>query len=258
VDSNDKTLDWTPSISQRIPSSFSQTIRLVPTKPTQTRLWRDKRHKWKVEAEFQGTENSKIFLRRMNGTIVEYPIEKISQEDWCYIVEVTSRSPADGDSRREEEGSRRPSGSKRKAKKSEAPQKKEFKWLDFFRDAGCDDEDCVVYAAKFESEQIHHSKLANMDEHTLQALGIEEGDIVRVLEAVQNRRSTSSMRLEEPAPVPVPIQTTTSIDAEVSSMVSPPPQSAAIQESKRTDAREGNPGEMNSGSSADTDHQVLE
>lgn len=255
VDSNNKTLDWTPSISQRIPSSFSQTIRLLPTKPTQTRLWRDKRHKWKVEAEFQGTENSKIFLRRTNGTIVECPIEKISQEDWCYIVEVTSRSTAAGkDSRPEEEGSRRASGSKRTAKKSEAEPKKDFKWFEFFRDAGCDDEDCVVYAAKFENGQIHHSKLANMDEHTLQALGIEEGDIVRVLEAIQNRSLASRMRREESAPVPVPIQTTTIVDAEQSPTVSLPPQPVSIKGSEGTDTQERNPGkEANSQSSVDTD-----
>jgi hypothetical protein len=58
--------------------------------------------------------------------------------------------------------------------------------------AGCDIGDCSSYAAAFERDKVDESTLTDMKSDTLRALGLREGDIIRVLRYVRSSRQRPS------------------------------------------------------------------
>ena len=49
--------------------------------PNRTRVWSDRTGQFKVEAEFLGMSGNKLRLHKMNGVIIEVPLEKMAPED---------------------------------------------------------------------------------------------------------------------------------------------------------------------------------
>ncbi|KAJ9095800.1 hypothetical protein QFC19_007414 [Naganishia cerealis] len=180
--------------------------------PARTRVWHDKTGQFRVEAEFLGLGNGKIRLHKLNGVIIEVPVEKMSPEDIAYIKKArrqhqstssasTSRSPPlvedpedDLPLGRMPRPSSGPSTETR-ARSSPAPnavssvvqqrpRKPQFDWFEFFLSAGCDMDDCTRYAANFERDRIDESILPDLEASTLRSLGLREGDVIRVKKAI--------------------------------------------------------------------------
>ncbi|KZO91376.1 hypothetical protein CALVIDRAFT_505787 [Calocera viscosa TUFC12733] len=175
------------------------------TKPTNTRIWHDKTGQFRVEAEFLGYANGKLKLHKINGVIIEVPSEKMSPEDMAYVDSVlnprrkpSARADSDdnvplatiADQRKQTDPQDRRAPASRQAT---GPKKSKFDWFEFFLNAGCDIDDCTRYSTAFERDKIDESILGDIKPETMRALGLREGDIIRVAKAIEDRRfSTKS------------------------------------------------------------------
>ena len=171
------------------------------------RTWKDRTGQFKVDAEFLGLNGNKIRLHKLNGVIIEVPIEKMSSEDTAYLKKVTSRSASGDDDtplahianqedRRNErhrrgeaaaEGVGAPRQSSRPPASKPAQPKKDTDWFEFFLNAGCDMNDCTRYANNFQRERIEESLVVDLEATTLRTLGLREGDIIRVLKFIRDK-----------------------------------------------------------------------
>ena len=73
-----------------------------------------------------------------------------------------------------------------------SPKKSNIDWFDFFLSAGCDVDDCSRYAASFEKDKIDETLLLDITESTMRTLGLREGDIIRVIKAIEKRKPEKS------------------------------------------------------------------
>lgn len=166
--------------------------------PARTRVWSDRTGQFKVEAEFLGMNGNKLRLHKMNGVIIEVPIEKMSHEDAAMIRKHLARRekhrssapPDDDDVPLAKTQPRRPSQqvsyeSQHRRERSQRPPKQHFDWFAFFLDAGCDVDDCTRYASNFDRDRIDESILGDLDAPTMRSLGLREGDVIRVRKAIQ-------------------------------------------------------------------------
>ncbi|PVG01079.1 hypothetical protein CPB86DRAFT_812654 [Serendipita vermifera] len=174
-----------------------------PPPTGKTRIWHDRTGQFRVEAEFKGYENGKIRLHKLNGVIIEVPSEKMSAEDMKYVAKVTgtdagrsSRSKDDDDVPLSNIAKSTPTSSSRS--EPSPVQKKRVDWFKFFLDAGCDMDDCTRYDQAFTRDKIDESILPDMKTETLRALGLREGDIIRVMKAIEKRHWVARTKNEEP------------------------------------------------------------
>lgn len=167
------------------------------------RTWKDRTGQFKVEAEFLGMNGNKIRLHKLNGVIIEVPVEKMSSEDQKWLKRHLSGSRADSDDvplgvqvedrRRSQRESREVSGSSSTARASQsrtAPAKTvnhQVDWFEFFLNAGCNVDDCQRYGRNAEREQIEDSLIPDLEENNLRALGLKEGDIIRVKKYIRDK-----------------------------------------------------------------------
>lgn len=177
-------------------------------------MWSDKTGQFKVEAEYLGLKDRKIRLHKLNGVIIEVPIEKMSEEDVQLVRRHEARktramSIQDDDDvplgRSPRRGSATPSrsaetigrespmpGQSRQPPQSPAPQQKTrrkppYDWFAFFLDAGVDMDDCTRYASRFERDSLDETLIPDLDGSTLRSLGLKEGDILRVKRVVDTK-----------------------------------------------------------------------
>lgn len=175
--------------------------------PARTRVWHDKSGQFRVEAELLGIGNGKLRLHKLNGVVIEVPLEKMSPEDVAFVRKHHSRRsapPRDADDdvplARVAQTSR--SSAETQARATPPPQaaaaprgpppraarpKITFDWFEFFLNAGCDMDDCTRYARNFERDRIDESILPELDPGTLRSLGLREGDVIRVRKAIYVR-----------------------------------------------------------------------
>ena len=155
----------------------------------------------------------KIRLHKINGVIIEVPLEKMSHEDAQMIKRYEARkqrqmeedddvplgrTPRKGASRSDRSDETRarqtppspartgPSPSPVQ-QKPQQPRKPAFDWFAFFLEAGCGMDDCTRYAANFERDRIDESLLPDLDASTLRSLGLKEGDVLRVRKDIANK-----------------------------------------------------------------------
>lgn len=187
-----------------MPRRPSETNRPKPN-PSRTRIWSDKTGQFKVEAEFLGLNGNKIRLHKMNGVIIEVPLEKMSNEDTQMIkrhmARQRSRHEADDDDEPLGKQVRKPSqqmsyeshargaesSSRSTREPTRQPRRSTFDWFAFFLDAGCDMDDSTRYAANFERDRIDESILTDLDPSTMRSLGLREGDVIRVRKVINAR-----------------------------------------------------------------------
>ncbi|EUC53910.1 actin cytoskeleton-regulatory complex protein SLA1, putative [Rhizoctonia solani AG-3 Rhs1AP] len=178
------------------PSTDSEPRRSnVGPRPGKTRVWHDRTGQFKVEAEFLGIENGKIKLHKTNGVIIDVPSAKMSPEDMAYVDKFISagKRPAttpDDDNVplsliADRRNSRPPPAAPRPV--PQQPKKPQIDWFDFFLGAGCDMDDCTRYAASFNRDKIDESIVSEIKESTLRSLGLREGDIIRVMKAIEKK-----------------------------------------------------------------------
>lgn len=148
---------------------------------------------------------NKIRLHKLNGVIIEVPIEKMSAGDTAYIKKVTSRSSnrdeddvplsqiSNQEDRRNErhrrgEAAAEGAGTSRPApttSRPSQPPKKQTDWFEFFLNAGCDVDDCTRYGNNFQRERIEEGLISEIEPSTLRTLGLREGDIIRVMKHIR-------------------------------------------------------------------------
>jgi hypothetical protein len=175
------------------------------------RTWNDKTGQFKVEAEYLGLNGNKIRLHKLNGVIIEVPLEKMSIEDVQLIKRHEARKAraameaADEDDvplghnrtprRQSTAGASRSEETRARQVQSEEPipaaamemprpRKPRFDWFAFFLEAGCDIDDCTRYAANFERDRIDEEILPDLERSTMRSLGLKEGDVIRVKKAI--------------------------------------------------------------------------
>lgn len=156
--------------------------------PTNTRIWHDRSGQFKVEAQFLGIHNGKIRLHKANGVVIEVPEEKMSAGDMEFIRKQGTRrdSQQDEDNVPLAEISRKPT-TRDTQRAPPAPRKPSVDWFEFFLSAGCDMDDCTRYAASFERDKIDEAILPDLKAETLRALGLREGDIIRVMKKIEEK-----------------------------------------------------------------------
>ncbi|KAG9128371.1 cytoskeletal protein binding protein [Ceratobasidium sp. 392] len=180
------------------PSTDSEPRRSTADKPrpSKTRVWHDRTGQFKVEAEFLGLENGKIKLHKTNGVIIDVPSAKMSPEDMAYVEKLINAGKRPATSQdddnvplsviAERRNSRPPSQPPRPTPQPQ-PKKPQIDWFDFFLSAGCDMDDCTRYAASFNRDKIDEAIVGDIKDSTLRSLGLREGDIIRVMKAIEKR-----------------------------------------------------------------------
>lgn len=189
---------------------FGKPELIIEPNPARTRIWNDKTGQFKVEAEYLGLKDKKIRLHKLNGVIIEVPLEKMSNEDVQLVRRHEARrqrslsipddddvplgrsprrasvqAPPSGRGERSDETRRRAeSPIPAAAMEMPKPRKPRFDWFAFFLDAGCDMDDCTRYAANFERDRIDEAILPDLEAGTLRSLGLREGDVIRVKKVV--------------------------------------------------------------------------
>lgn len=181
--------------------------------PAKIRTWSDKSGQFDVEAEYLGLMNGKVRLHKLNGVIIDVPLEKMSARDTELIrrheAKKARKASIDEDDRplsqqqpttgrrpgqRSVESTYRseepiPADIVRASKAAAANRRPPFDWFEFFLSAGCDMDDCTRYASNFERDRIDDSILSDLDNGTLRSLGLREGDVIRVRKVIQARFS---------------------------------------------------------------------
>jgi hypothetical protein len=213
--------------TQSAPASAVEKTRPSPSK---VRTWIDRTGTFKVDAEFvglSGAKGEKIRLHKLNGVVIEVPLDKMSQEDVRLIQHLLGKKSGGGDSadaerrhahrsrggeqrdRRERDGglspgagsgegshrARPPSATaagKRVQMASSTGKKNQTDWFEWFLNAGCDIDDCERYARNFEKDRIDETIVGDLEPSTLRSLGLREGDIIRVRKYIASKGGLSA------------------------------------------------------------------
>lgn len=174
--------------SESSKDSASPQQKTSKSKPDSSKLrtWTDRSKSFSVEAQFLGIKDGKINLHKVNGVKIAVPVEKMSHEDIEYVERVTG-SPL----RRDGLGSRnvRPgleSGKIASAKVGATvePRAAGFDWFQFFLDCDVNVGLCERYAQAFAKESMDETVLSGVDSTVLRTLGLREGDIIKVMRAI--------------------------------------------------------------------------
>ncbi|KAF8529197.1 hypothetical protein BU17DRAFT_36962 [Hysterangium stoloniferum] len=180
--------------------------RAVPKFPNEgkTRIWRDHSGQWHTEAEFLGINKGKIRLHKINGVVIEVPPEKMSPDDVRYLESITgkklsSQAPPTSRLRAKDDDDVPLALTQRRSPRPTPPLKKTstIDWFEFFLNAGCEVDDCTRYASAFERDKIDEAILPDIKDSTLRSLGLREGDIIRVIKAIDQRKGKSSGRADD-------------------------------------------------------------
>jgi hypothetical protein len=161
------------------------------------RTWTDRSGSFKVEAEFLGLRDEKIHLHKLNGVKIAVPVPKMSEADLDFVEKATGLSLDElkplSDIKRK--GSRRVASAG-----ASVQQKPQHDWFDFFLGSGVDPQICERYSQAFNRDNIGEENLEDVTPQLLRTLGFKEGDILRVMKALDvkfNRKRQVS--LEEQA-----------------------------------------------------------
>lgn len=168
-----------------------------------TRVWKDLTGNFKVEAEFLGVSNGKVRLHKVNGVVIDVPLQKMSHEDVKLIKILSRRDTAEDDMPLAATSSSRDKDRERKEQERERRhrahlaahhQKKKptVDWFEFFLNAGCDLDDCTRYAHNFERDRIDEEVLPELEAPTLRNLGLREGDLIRVRKHIKSKYGRSA------------------------------------------------------------------
>ena len=158
-----------------------------------------------MEAEYLGLNGNKIRLHKMNGVVIEVPIDKMATEDVQLIrrhearkakalLEEEDNAPLGRQRQRSDRSEETKSRSSppmdslpREAMEAPKPRKPRYDWFAFFLEAGCDMDDCTRYASNFERAAIDEEILPDLDAATIRNLGLKEGDVIRVRKIITGR-----------------------------------------------------------------------
>ena len=169
------------------------------------RTWTDRSGSFKVEAEFLGLRDEKIHLHKTNGVKIAVPVPKMSVEDLEFVERATGISLDElkplSDIKRQKSMRSGGGGAGASVGGREGAQKKEMHdWFDFFLSAGVDPQICERYSQAFNRDNIGEENLEDITPSLLRTLGFKEGDILRVMKALDAKFArTRAVPLEQEA-----------------------------------------------------------
>lgn len=154
------------------------------------RTWSDRSKSFSVDAQFLGLKDGKIHLHKMNGVKIAVPIAKMSREDLEYVENATGISLDDdkplSDIKKVKRESKRTPEAGATIEKNKAP---EYDWFQFFLSCDVAVGLCERYAQAFIKESMDESVLPDVDAAILRNLGLREGDIIKVIRAIDAKFS---------------------------------------------------------------------
>ena len=153
------------------------------------RTWTDRSGSFSVDAQFLGLKDGKIHLHKMNGVKIAVPIAKMSRDDLEYVENKTGISLEDdkplADIKRAKSRDKRPSRDVgASVGRSEKP---EYDWFQFFLSCDVPVGLCERYAQAFIKDSMDESVLPDVNATILRTLGLREGDIIKVMRALDNK-----------------------------------------------------------------------
>lgn len=153
------------------------------------REWKDKSGKFSVEAAYLGISDNKVQLHKTNGVIIGVPLDKLDDGTLDYLKTLPGNESLDIGSKPNIPvpppgggGPRRPSGIPVAADTGNFSYNG-FNWKDWLMNAGIASSDAAEYAKKFVDQRLDSSILSEVDREALRAMGITEGDIIRIRKA---------------------------------------------------------------------------
>ncbi|KAA8907323.1 hypothetical protein FN846DRAFT_700295 [Sphaerosporella brunnea] len=166
----------------------------------QIRTWTDRTGSFKVEAQFLGCKDGKIHLHKVNGVKIAVPVSKMSMSDLKYVEDRTGIS-LDEDKplseimkqQRKQQPTQqagivvdRIAGGRPNA--GFAPSKQsDYDWFEFFLSCGVEVHNCQRYAISFQKDEMDESSLEYLTPDSMRALGVKEGDILRIMKKLDER-----------------------------------------------------------------------
>lgn len=187
-------------------SSLSLSL-LVEPKLANVREWTDKSGTFKTEAEYLGIEDGKVMLHKLNGVKIGVPLDKLDQRD----IDFLSKMPGNNHLLAKYSSSATYTSSSSNfmpiplAKPARGPELSSaalleagtasdasqsqytyggFDWKSWLIAANISPADASSYALKFVGEKMDKLSLADMERDVLRALGVAEGDIIRIRKAI--------------------------------------------------------------------------
>ncbi|SPN97825.1 uncharacterized protein DNG_01337 [Cephalotrichum gorgonifer] len=149
--------------------------------PSKVRTWTDRSKSFSVEAQFLGIKDGKINLHKVNGVKIAVPVSKMSFEDVDYVERLTgARLDVPGGNPHR---AKQASSSSHVGASVQAP-KPSFDAFQFFLDCDVNVGLCERYAQAFAKESMDESVLSDVDASVLRTLGLREGDIIKVMKAL--------------------------------------------------------------------------
>ena len=160
------------------------------------RTWTDRSRSFSVEAQFLGLKDGKIHLHKMNGVKIAVPITKMSREDLEYVENFTGISLEDdkplADVKRARSAEKKsPERSPSAGATIDKDPKSDYDWFQFFLSCEVAVGLCERYAQAFVKDSMDESVLPDVDATTLRALGIREGDIIKVMRTLDAKYGRS-------------------------------------------------------------------
>ncbi|RBQ66648.1 hypothetical protein FVER14953_01512 [Fusarium verticillioides] len=163
---------------------------------SKVRTWTDRSRSFSVEAQFLGLKDGKIHLHKMNGVKIAVPITKMSREDLEYVENFTGISLEDdkplADVKRARSAEKKsPERSPSAGASVDKDAKSDYDWFQFFLSCEVAVGLCERYAQAFIKDSMDESVLPDVDATTLRALGIREGDIIKVMRTLDAKYGRS-------------------------------------------------------------------
>ncbi|KAJ3116985.1 cytoskeletal protein binding protein [Physocladia obscura] len=167
------------------PVSRPEEAKRQPTdKPNmaKVRKWVDKTGGFTVEAEFLNISEGKVHLHKVNGVKIAVPLEKLAPGEIEFIKTIPGYSSISvgGIVGVPTPGAARPRPGASSLLPASAYMYNGFDWRDWLLRAGVASTDAGEYALAFVREKLDKSVLDGVDRDVLKALGISEGDIIRI------------------------------------------------------------------------------
>ncbi|KAI9333405.1 hypothetical protein BDR26DRAFT_1010134 [Obelidium mucronatum] len=150
--------------------------------PAKVRKWVDKTGGFTVEAEFISVSDGKVHLHKVNGVKIAVPLDKLAPGEIEHIRTIPGYANVSGGA---SVGVPTPGAARvRPGASTLLPATayiyNGFDWRDWLLKAGIASSDAGEYATAFVREKLDRSVLDGIDRDVLKALGISEGDIIRI------------------------------------------------------------------------------
>ena len=162
---------------------------------SKVRTWTDHSGSFKVDAQFLGVADGKIHLHKVNGVKIAVPVAKMSPPDLEYVEKVTNESIDDhipvADlikmKRRNQESVRVGASVDTSSPASQQNKPPDYDWFEFFLNAGVGVHQCERYSQAMIRDSMDETILPDIKMETLRALGLKEGDAIKVMKHLDQR-----------------------------------------------------------------------